>query len=722
MAFVGPEFVVNSTTENGQGFSNQIVLSDDRVMVVWSSALESPEGDSFEVRARVLDAHGTPVGSDFAVSTLPTLDSNLPSITALADGSAFVSWVSLNRSTDEFDIRGRVVHADGTASPDFVVNTTTANGQFQPSAATLADGHVLITWASVEDDTSGGDSSYPVDVRGRILDAHGTPIGSDFIVNADRIGDQEGPTVTALPDGRALVIWTAISPDAGISGVMGRFVNSDGTSSTADFHVLPDSGQSQNGASASVLADGRIFVTWTEQEAGSFLNDVHGRILNADGTVAVSDVIINASNAAYANSPSVTALPDGRALVVWEATDFTPGSTNDIHGHIVNTDGSISGPDFVVNSSKGPVDSLPHLITQSDGEVLATWTAFVPSLGSDDIHARIMSFDTIIDGTSANDRLIGTVDNDIIHGLAGNDDVQGSLGNDVLYGDAGNDLLHGEAGDDFLFGGDGDDRLWGNYGNDTFVGGKGADAFAGGAGIDTVRYETSPAGIHVDLTLNTASSGDAAGDSFSSIETVIGSRFGDTLIGDAAANHLSGGSGKDVLDGRDGNDTLDGGDGNDALTGGTGNDVLHGGAGNDQLWGNAGDDILAGDPGNDVLAGGTGNDTLTGGPGADILIGGAGADNFVFKTIQDGLPNAADQIVDFSSTEADRIDLSAIDANSKVAGDQAFSYVGTAAFTHTAGELRFADHLLEGDVDGNGTADFAIQVNTAALKASDFLL
>jgi Ca2+-binding RTX toxin-like protein len=668
----------------------------------------------------------------------------------------------------------------------------TANAQVGPAAATLADGHVLITWSSDESDGSGTDP-YPEDVRGRILDSHGTPIGPDFIVNADRAGDQLGATVTALPDGRALVIWTAISPDVGVSGIMGRFVNSDGTSGAADFHVLPDSTQGLNGVSAAVLADGRIFVTWTEQEAGTFLNDVHGRILNADGTVSVSDVILNASNATYANSPSVTALADGRALVVWEATDFTPGSTNDIHGHIVNADGSISGPDFVVNSIKGPVDSLAHLITQADGNVLATWTAFVPApVNSDDIHARILSFDTITNGTSGNDHLIGTTDNDIIHGLAGNDDIQGSLGNDVLHGDTGNDFLHGDAGNDFLFGGDGDDRMWGNDGNDIFVGGKGADTFAGGAGIDTVRYEGLSTGIHIDLTLNTAVGGDATGDTFNSIETIIGTRFGDIMIGDAGANNFSGGSGKDVLDGRDGNDALDGGEGNDALTGGTGDDVLHGGAGNDQLWGNAGDDILAGGPGadalaggagidtadystssagvtvnlltgtghggdaegdalnsienligsatidlltgnsgdnhisggsgNDVLDGGTGNDTLTGGPGADILIGGAGADNFVFKTIQDSLPNAADQIVDFSSTEADRIDLSTIDANSKLTGNQAFAYVGTAAFTHTAGELRFADHLLEGDIDGNGNADFAIQVHTATLKASDFIL
>jgi hypothetical protein len=271
MAFAGPEFVVNTTTENGQAYSNQTVLSDGRVMVAWSSALESPDGESFEVRARFLDADGTPIGSDFVINTTPNPDSNLPSITALADGSAFVSWVWHTPGTDEFDIRGRVIHADGTGGPDFIVNTTTANAQVGPAAATLADGHVLITWSSDESDGSGTDP-YPEDVRGRILDSHGTPIGPDFIVNADRADDQLGATVTALPDDRALVIWTAISPDVGVSGIMGRFVNSDGTSGAADFHVLPDSTQGQNGVSAAVLADGRIFVTWRKPAHSSTMS------------------------------------------------------------------------------------------------------------------------------------------------------------------------------------------------------------------------------------------------------------------------------------------------------------------------------------------------------------------------------------------------------------------------------------------------------------------
>lgn len=705
MTFVGQEFTVNSTTEFGQAYSAQATFADGHTMVVWASELRSPDGftSGFELRGRVFDASGVATDPDFVIATASPRDSVVPTIVPLADGSALVSWASYIPDADTSNILARIVHADGTSGPDFSVNTTpTALSQPGPTATTLADGGTLLTWTSNESDGS-GDTPYSLDIRGRILDAHGAPVGSDFIVNADLAGSQLGANVVALADGLALAIWSEISPDAGNAHVEGRFINSDGTTTLPDFPILPQSSMDQSGVSATTLADGRILLTWTEQQVGTYFNDVHGRILNDDGSVSVSDIIINASNADYANSPSVAALPDGRALVIWEGTNFSAGN-NDIIGHIVNADGTTAGSDFVVNSATGTVDALPRLSALADGELLATWTAYVPSLGSDDIHGRIMSFNTVIDGTATNDRLAGTGDYDIVHAGSGNDDITGAGGNDVLYGDAGNDLLHGDAGNDVLFGGDGNDRLWGGDGNDLLTGGGGADIFAGGAGIDTVRYETSSAGIDVDLTVATGHGGDAEGDGFNSIEIVVGSHFDDKLTGDAAANTLSGGGGRDVLDGRAGNDTLDGGEGRDALTGGAGNDMLRGGAGNDLIWGNAG------------------NDTLTGGPGADILAGGAGTDRFVFTSIQDSIPGAVDQIIDFTALGGERIDLSAIDANTTAAGHQAFAFVGNAAFTHTAGELRFADHLLQGDVDGDGTIDFEVHVNSVALKAGDFIL
>jgi Ca2+-binding RTX toxin-like protein len=124
----------------------------------------------------------------------------------------------------------------------------------------------------------------------------------------------------------------------------------------------------------------------------------------------------------------------------------------------------------------------------------------------------------------------------------------------------------------------------------------------------------------------------------------------------------------------------------------------------------------------DHLTGNAGANQLSGGAGADVLTGDAGADGFVFKAIQDSLPGHEDQITDFSSLEHDRINLAGIDANTQVAGHQAFGYIGSAAFSDVAGQLRYADHFLEGDINGDGTADFRVHTNVASLTHGDLIL
>ncbi|MGQ3275106.1 MAG: protease, partial [Shinella sp.] len=102
----------------------------------------------------------------------------------------------------------------------------------------------------------------------------------------------------------------------------------------------------------------------------------------------------------------------------------------------------------------------------------------------------------------------------------------------------------------------------------------------------------------------------------------------------------------------------------------------------------------------------------------------AGADTFVFesKTAAHG-----DKILDFSQTEKDKIDVSDIDANSTVSGNQAFTFIGTAAFGDKAGQLRYelksGDTIIQGDINGDGVRDFSIILDASVnLKLGDFIL
>jgi serralysin len=148
------------------------------------------------------------------------------------------------------------------------------------------------------------------------------------------------------------------------------------------------------------------------------------------------------------------------------------------------------------------------------------------------------------------------------------------------------------------------------------------------------------------------------------------------------------------------------------------------------LLGGAADDVLIGGFRGDTLQGGNGADVLQGGEGVDLLTGGAGADMFRYAGPYDSTPQFPDQILDFVSG-TDRIDLTGIDADVFAAGDQAFHWIGSSAFTGagaaSAGELRayqFGSHwFVEGDMDGNGAADLVIQLTAPAAPVvqSDFL-
>ncbi len=145
-----------------------------------------------------------------------------------------------------------------------------------------------------------------------------------------------------------------------------------------------------------------------------------------------------------------------------------------------------------------------------------------------------------------------------------------------------------------------------------------------------------------------------------------------------------------------------------------------------QVVGGHGNDTLVGMAGNDTIVGGDGNDYLNGNGGNDVLIGGAGADKFVFDN---NYPKTGgqDTIVDFSSSDNDRINVHNIDANVNAANDQDFKFIGNSAFHHVAGELHYytagGDTYVEGDFNGDGVGDFTVKVlGIHNFTATDFTL
>lgn len=158
-----------------------------------------------------------------------------------------------------------------------------------------------------------------------------------------------------------------------------------------------------------------------------------------------------------------------------------------------------------------------------------------------------------------------------------------------------------------------------------------------------------------------------------------------------------------------------------------GNDTIKGGGKADYITSFAGADKLYGNAGNDTLLGGTGNDTLQGGAGADKLYGGTGADTFLFKLTSESTATVRDTVFDFNRTQGDKIDLKAIDANTRLTDDQSFKFIGADAFHNKIGELRYAksggDTFIHADTNGDGKADFSVRFDALiTFTKGDFIL
>ncbi|MDZ4086046.1 MAG: calcium-binding protein, partial [Tabrizicola sp.] len=239
-------------------------------------------------------------------------------------------------------------------------------------------------------------------------------------------------------------------------------------------------------------------------------------------------------------------------------------------------------------------------------------------------------------------------------------------------------LPSGPDPENLIFGTNQVDYLQGGTGEDMFMVSTGTDTVEGGAGFDTIVLARATAAVRLNLESLNQNTNIAAGQTYVSIEGIIGSAFSDQLTGNSLSNRIDGAEGNDRMTGGAGADSLFGGLGNDSLLGGTGADLLDGGIGRDrisyresvvgliadfgqpdrntgeaagdiylavedlegsgyhdtlggdaqanQIFGMEGNDRIEGRLGNDSLFGGEGNDTLQGDVGGDRLDGGAGID------------------------------------------------------------------------------------------------
>ena len=816
------DFLVNTTYNGTQGNPIVTELTDGRIVVAWQSPdLAGSDTSGAGIRARILNADGTPAGDDFVVNTVTTGAQTAPEVTALSDGGYIIAWMSADLSgtdTDTTAIRSTRYDADGNVvgTADFEVNTTTAGRQGNVRIAELADGRYIATWGS--DDGGDGDSAA---IRARIFEADGTPAGDDFIVNTTGEGIQGLPSVTLLEDGRIFMVWDS---DETQPVIRGRLLEADGTPVGDDFIVNTTMTDTMTTPTVTTLDSGKVAVSWVSSNYTDGSSTVFGTVLDFSPNEAPTDIAL--SNTTVSESARIGSAvgtlsavdPDGDAIT-WSLVDGA-GDNNAFFNLKTNEDGSVSvvlkNPlDFEGSQAVNGVYELVVKATDSAGNETVetieiqstddpfklsstptgkTYTSVVESSEVGQEIGYVMQFDTSFVPKSATltddaDGLFAitsrqvngvtqyylTVNGKLDHETADLHSVtiaatdadgvtkEKTFEVHVLDAPESTDTGLAARGTITIDAATTLAKSNGGVNWDTYIDQKFAKITPGLPAFLPIGSGWSPDNPSSEFLYNNTTDGTLVSlkgsdlvynwsdpisgeDAHVVSGTIESMSFGNGVL-DGTTNELNDPeltiSGLDLFNdsglmnriegetqifsqawmyGVNGNSPADvefvkailssyaqhfiGSGGNDTYTGTLFGDTVEGKNGTDRLNGGAGDDTVDGGAGKDVLKGGAGADLIDGGKGIDKLYGNGGADTFVFEKGDTGKTRAkADTIFDFKPSQGDIIDLSDWDANSKRGGDQDFTFIGSQGFHGKAGELRFVKEKSDTWIMGDTNGD-----------------
>ncbi|WP_255109090.1 cadherin-like domain-containing protein [Shimia sp. CNT1-13L.2] len=399
-----PEFQVNEVTLRTQRDPSITALDNGNFVVTWWSLDRQEDESSSGIRARIFGPDGNEVVSDFLVNSVTAESQVYPSITTLENGHFVAAWYS-NDGVDDPDysgIRARIFDADGNEFvPEFLVNEFTQDEQTQPSMAAIGNGQFVVTWLTREGFSPWESKS----IQARIFNSDGSEAVSEFQVDTVSASDHRSPNVTALSTGQFVVTWSSIHPpeDADRSGVRARIFDADGTEAVSEFQVNTVTNGFQVSTVISALENGRFVVVWTSSDG---LEDTSGpgiraRIFNADGSEAVPEFQVNEVTFASQYEPSVTTLADGRFAVVWQSDEGEDNSQTGIRGRIFNSDGSESVSEFQINEVFADFQLMPTITALDNGQFAVAWMSGdgIEDTSGDGIRARIFN----ADGTPVSD-------------------------------------------------------------------------------------------------------------------------------------------------------------------------------------------------------------------------------------------------------------------------------------------------------------------------------
>ncbi|MCA9062796.1 MAG: DUF4347 domain-containing protein, partial [Planctomycetaceae bacterium] len=351
-------------------------------VVVWrNQGIEPSGGTSWGVIAQIFDGTGVAIGSPFSLAQAnQTSHQYNPVVSATPDGGFVAAWQSDGSGGDGNSFGVRVAKYDGSGTlqgSEILVNTTTSGAQEVPAVNVASDGSFVVTWRTLNQ----GGAANGYDVYMQRFDASGNKLGGETLVNATTANHQLYQEVSTNADGKSLVVWADSSGDSSGYGVYGKIYDASGSVVASDFLINTDfQSSTQHLPAVATLNDGRFIAVWQSYtEDGSRYTAV-GRIINADGTFATGHIQLNEWTAADQSNVEVARLNNGGFVATW--TSSGDGRSFAVWGRMFDSSGLATSDEFRVSDTPTGWGYKPRVAQRSDGSLIFVWSDYDPSVGS----------------------------------------------------------------------------------------------------------------------------------------------------------------------------------------------------------------------------------------------------------------------------------------------------------------------------------------------------
>jgi hypothetical protein len=416
------------------------------------AAWDNP-GANLNVDGRLINANGAPVADEFLVNSTTALDQSDSSVAGLTNGNYVVSYT--DTSTDPGgDIRFRLFNASGAPIGADVVVSGDRLDDKRSDVTALAGGGFAIAW---DRDFGGND----FDIRAWVFDANGSAISGLITVEASGFLNTNSPSITGLVGGGFVVAWTQSALAGGDTSIVMQRYSSTGEPLGASIEV-DKVGSINTDVQVQALADGGFVVAYTDNGWGIDGTEITAKVFNADGKSRTDFIRANTDTTGVQDKPTLTALTNGFFVVGWSNGNVLLQQAFDALGNPAGTNFTAAG-----SVIEGEIAAL------SGGLVANVRASTIPDRSGNSIRSSVSE----LTRTTAGD---GT--------------------NEVLTGDSLRDVILGGGGNDFI------------------SGGAGADTLDGGADFDAVSWFSETAGVLVNLKNQALNDFGAKGDSISNFE------------------------------------------------------------------------------------------------------------------------------------------------------------------------------------------------------------